>query len=116
MKLNFDFQGAKFAAKLKADYLAVPLMLQYNFIPALHVEAGPELGFLLSSKVSGSGQSLKVTDQMKKFNAGIAVGAGYYFTDNIGLNVRYVAGLTNLDDSGVNAKNNVFQAGLAYKF
>lgn len=115
-KLNINYAGATFSAKWKMNYLALPLMLQYKLIPDLLVEAGPELGLLMSSKVSGSGQSLDTKEDMKKFNAGIGIGAGYYFTENIGLNARYVAGLTNLDDSGVKSKNNVLQIGLAYKF
>lgn len=115
-KLNMNYAGAAFSAKWKMDYLALPLMFQYNLIPNLFVEAGPELGLLLTSKVSGSGQSLDVKEEMKKFNAGIGIGAGYFFTENIGLNARYVVGLTDLDDSGVKSKNSAIQIGLAYKF
>ena len=56
----------------------------------------------------------------KTFNLGLGLGAVYYFTPNIGVTVRYVAGLTDIAKNrpaGSDAiKNNVFQVGLAYKF
>lgn len=55
----------------------------------------------------------------KLFDFGLGLGAGYYFTPNIGVNVRYVAGLTDIAKNrigGDSSKNGVFQLGLAYKF
>lgn len=116
MRLNINYQGIVIQTKVETDYLALPLMVQYYPVPSFQLEAGPELGILVNSKISGSGQSLDIRDQTKKVNAGIGIGAGYYFTDHIGLNMRYVSGLTDLDDSGVKAKNIVFQIGLACRF
>ena len=114
-------------------YITVPVMFQYNFIPNLYVEAGPEFGFNIVAKekfeqtsvVNGTTFTTSGTDDIDKddintFNVGIGLGAGYYFTDNIGVTVRYVAGLTDVAKdrpSGSDAiRNNVFQVGLAYKF
>ena len=59
-------------------------------------------------------------DDLNNFNFGLGLGAGYYFTPNVGLTARYVAGFTDIYKDGQNAgdavKNNVFQVGLAYKF
>ena len=117
------------------DYLSVPVMFQYNALPNLYLEAGPEFGFMLSGKnkgdvtttvTSGSNTSTvskSYTDKIKKenvntFNLGLGIGAGYYFTPNIGVTARYVAGLTSINKHGGSdsPKNNVFQIGLAYKF
>ena len=119
------------------DYIAVPVMFQYNFVPNFYVEAGPEFGFLVSAKNKGdrtttvtnaSGtttSSASYTDDINKdnlntFNFGIGLGAGYYFTDNLGITARYVAGVTDVAKdrpSGSDAtRNNTFQVGLAYKF
>lgn len=104
--------------KLNADYIAVPVMLQYNLIPNLYVEAGPQFGFLISAKGKSNGASVDVKDNMKTFDFGLGLGAGYYFTQNIGVNVRYTAGLSDIakDNSGDASRNGVFQVGLAYKF
>ncbi|AZB26324.1 MULTISPECIES: porin family protein [Chryseobacterium] len=105
--------------KLNLDYIAVPVMFQYNALPNLYVEAGPQFGFLVSAKSKFNNGSVDVKDATKGFDFGLGLGAGYYFTPNIGVNLRYVAGLTDIVKDrigGDSAKNGVFQAGLSYKF
>ncbi|WP_160137737.1 porin family protein [Chryseobacterium sp. c4a] len=106
--------------KLNLDYLAVPVMFQYNALPNLYVEAGPQFSFLLSSKVKTNNGSYDAKDGMKTFDFGLGLGAGYYFTPNIGVNVRYVAGLSDIfkdrPSGSDSTKNGAFQVGLAYKF
>lgn len=138
---NSDGAGYSYSAKGTSttflNYITIPVMLQYNLIPNLYVEAGPEFGFLLGGK--GSGETTLTTtdngittvdvnnysnkipkDLYNKLNIGIGLGVGYYFTENIGVTARYVAGITDVHKdkpSGFKAiHNNVFQVGLAYKF
>jgi opacity protein-like surface antigen len=103
-------------------------MFQYNATPNFYLEAGPEFGLNVSAKdkvkneTTGStlGESDNYSDDINKFNLGIGIGAGYYFTPSLGLTARYVAGVTDIAKnrpSGSDAiRNNVFQVGLAYKF
>ncbi|MBV8327401.1 porin family protein [Chryseobacterium sp.] len=105
--------------KINLDYIAVPVMFQYNALPNLYVEAGPQFGFLVGAKLKTNSGSLDLKDSTKTFDFGLGLGAGYYFTQNIGVNVRYVAGLTDIAKNrvgGDSSKNGVFQVGLAYKF
>lgn len=110
------------------DYIAVPLMFQYNFVPNFYLEAGPEFGFLISAKdkykntkngstTNAESYSLN-KDDFQTFNLGVGIGAGYYFTDNIGITARYVAGATDIykNNDGDAIRNNNFQVGLAFKF
>ncbi|MDR6525215.1 opacity protein-like surface antigen [Chryseobacterium rhizosphaerae] len=108
-------------------YIAVPVMFQYNATPEFFLEAGPEFGFLVSAKdkfknSTNNNSNTQVAtlnkDDFQTFNFGIGIGAGYYFTPNLGLTARYTAGLTDIykNNSGDAVKNNVFQVGLAYKF
>lgn len=118
----------RYSAATHLDYITVPVMLQYNLIPNLYVEAGPEFGFMVSAKNKvkneTSGETITESgnykDDLKTFNFGIGLGAGYYFTPNIGVTARYVAGVTDYAKerpSGSDAvRNNVFQVGLAFKF
>lgn len=114
---------------LNLDYVTVPVMFQYNATPNFYLEAGPEFGFLVNSKVKSDnefteaiGNEIYKKDNMNSFNFGLGLGAGYYFTPNIGITARYVAGFTDVtkenSDVTTNAKNrnNTFQAGLAFKF
>ncbi len=122
--------------KLNLNYLVLPVMVQYNILPQLYVEAGPEFGFLLGGKSKGdvtiaqsegnftSYQSEKFSDKINmdrfnRFNFGVGIGAGYYFTPQFGVTARFTAGLTNImKDSfdAFKARNNAFQVGVAYKF
>ena len=126
-KTNFTALGTKYSASNKLDYITVPVMFQYNALPNLYLEAGPEFGFMVSAKEKlknesngNSSTSDNYKDNFNTFNFGIGIGAGYYFTENLGLTARYVAGLTDIAKnrpSGSDAvRNNVFQVGLAYKF
>ncbi len=63
------------------------------------------------------------TDNLNTFNFGLGVGLGFNITPNIGINARYVAGLTNIGKtdnpigrSYSESKNNVFQVGLGLAF
>lgn len=124
-KVKYDLIGSnnvEYSTNL--GYIAVPVMFQYNATPAFYLEAGPEFGFLVSAKNKiKSGDSSAAydldTDNFNTFNAGIGLGAGYYFTPKLGLTARYTAGLTKIgkdDNAYSDSKNNVFQVGLAYKF
>ncbi|UBB90471.1 PorT family protein [Candidatus Kaistella beijingensis] len=127
---------SKTTGSTNLDYLALPVMFQYKATPEFYLEAGPEFGMLLSGKVKGdtttstttngtttttsSSGSTDIKDNLNGFNFGVGLGAGYYFTPNVGINARYVAGFTDIAKnrpSGSDAiKNNVFQVGLNYKF
>ena len=93
-------------------------MFQYNATPEFYLEAGPELGLLMSSKLKVNNETIDMKDETESFNLGLGLGTGYYFTPNIGLSARYVAGFTDVikDNVGDAVKNNVFQVGLNYKF
>lgn len=114
--------------KLNMDYISIPVMFQYNATPELYLEAGPQFSFLVNSKFSGPNTTFtNLVNQFNKkenynsFDFGLGLGAGYYFTQNIGITARYVAGFTDISKnnafgSDAKAKNNNFQVGLAYKF
>ncbi len=123
-------QGQKLEYARHLDYITVPVMFQYNATPAFYLEAGPEFGLMVDARdkykstdngtTTGSATNTLNKDDYNNFNFGVGLGAGYYFTPNVGLTARYVAGLSDIKKnrpSGSDAvKNNVFQVGLAYKF
>ncbi len=125
-----NFLGNEYRSDYSTNlgYVAVPVMFQYNVIPNLYLEAGPEFGFLVSAKdklktstngnTDATSTSTLNKDDFQTFNFGIGIGAGYYFTDNLGLTARYTAGVTDIfkNNSGDAVRNNVFQVGLAFKF
>ncbi len=122
------YESNSSSSTLTLDYITVPVMFQYNVVPQFYLEAGPEFGLLVGAKSkfesgSVSGEADLDKDNFNDFNFGLGIGAGFNLTNNIGINARYVAGFTDVtDDSntefGAEAenKNNVFQAGVTFKF
>lgn len=125
----------EYTYKTNLNYLTLPVMIQYNILPQLYVEAGPEFGLLLGGKINGDGRSEVIFEgttttgtesfseniTMKlynKFNFGIGIGAGYYFTQNFGVTARFTAGITEIfkNDYGSKVRNNALQIGVAYQF
>jgi hypothetical protein len=111
-------------AKLNLEYLSVPVMFQYKALPNLYVEAGPQFNFLIDARLKKSASTGALKNATQSFDFGIGLGAGYYFTKSIGINVRYNAGLSDIvktkyqygyDREG-SVKNGVFQVGVNYKF
>ncbi len=111
-KLDKNLYGTEMTWKM--NYISIPLMFKYA-MGAINLQAGPQLGYLLSSKVDGN----DAMDGMAKLDYGITLRAGYETESGLGLNVGYYFGLANLnDDSTVDMtiKNSGLQVGVSYKF
>lgn len=121
--------------KTTLNYISVPVMVQFKPFDNFYVEAGPEFSYFIDGKNKGETTVTSTTggiattqrnsvsetinkDDINKFNFGLGLGLGYYFTPNIGINARYVNSLTKIEKSRPAAENNnrVFQLGLNYKF
>lgn len=121
--------GKEFSDVLKLDYVSIPVMFQYKIVPQFYLEAGPEFNFLASAKnetkLGGHTGELELDSKyFNKFNFGLGLGAGFDITSNLGVNARYVFGLTDVTKEDptypvVNKEKHrlgTFQAGLYYKF
>jgi len=110
----------KNSLKFNLNYISVPVMLQYNVVPDLYLEAGPQFGFLVGSKLKDNNGSVKLDkNTLKGFDFGIGIGAGYYFSEALGITARYVAGVSDIiknNNDGKSVRNNVFQVGLSLRF
>jgi opacity protein-like surface antigen len=134
-ELLYSTQGAKFEESevnyfsketIKTNYLNVPVMAKYYVANKFSVEAGPQIGFLLSAKYKWEevdyGEKTSGTDDakddIKSVSFGLNVGAGYDFTENVSVGVRYNFGLSNISDFDSDAKihNNVVSLSVGYKF
>ncbi|MES2573566.1 MAG: porin family protein [Bacteroidota bacterium] len=117
-ELVYSTQGAKTEAfgpevDIKLAYINIPVLAKYYVAKSFSVEAGPQVGFLLSADVDGE----DVKDIFSSTDFGIAAGLGYDFTENLSAGVRYYLGLSNaLDVSGADSKNSVLAVSVGYKF
>jgi hypothetical protein len=84
---------------LALDYLQLPLMIQYYPVPNIYLEAGPQVGLLLSAqdKVNGfdEGHS-NVKGDFSSAQVGIGLGAGIKASEQIIFYGRYNFGLTDV--------------------
>jgi opacity protein-like surface antigen len=115
-ELMYSAQGASFDyGDSQLGYLNIPVMAKYYVAKSFSLEAGPQIGFLLSAKDDGD----DIKDDLSSTDFGFNFGAGYDFTENLSAGLRYNLGLTNLIDiEGFDstAKNGVFSVSLGYKF
>ena len=123
-ELLFSTQGAKFkddsSVSTNLNYINIPVMAKYFVTKEISLEAGPQVGFLLSANVKDSSNSLDIKDQSSTVDFGFGLGGGYEITENISVGLRYVVGLSKINKESftgsTDAKNAVFQLGVAYKF
>lgn len=120
--------GYIYDEKIKLTYVNIPVHFQYKVVPKLHVEAGPQLDFLLSGKADGkyydpmfdetqTQNNLDIKDRLKSIAFGFNIGAGYAITSQLSASVRYHLGLSEIDDlEGVKMKNRNLQVGVGYTF
>jgi hypothetical protein len=111
----YNSVGAKFDDDVtKIDYLSVPILLRLNFAKIVNIHAGPQFGVLLSAKE----EDVDIKDELESSDLGIAFGAGLDLPMGLTASARYVIGVKDIDVStgGVEAKNNVFQLSVGYKF
>ncbi|WP_346883610.1 porin family protein [uncultured Algibacter sp.] len=95
------------------NYLNIPLIAKYYVTKRLSLEAGPQIGFLLSTK--GGTQDYK--DLFKTTDFGVNFGLGYKLDNGLNFGARYVLGLSNINDvGGMTNKNSVLQFTVGYFF
>lgn len=125
-ELLYSAQGTKFDGPFgedfdtKLNYLNIPVLAKYYIVEKFSVEAGPQLGILLSAKADGE----DIKDYSRSVDFGFNVGAGYNFTDNLSIGLRYTIGLSPISDNDIDneedyydsAKNSNLALSLAYKF
>ncbi|WP_299246440.1 porin family protein [uncultured Aquimarina sp.] len=95
------------------NYLNVPLIAKYYVTKGLSLEAGPQIGFLLSTK----GGTNTNKDQFKTTDFGVNFGLGYKLDNGLYFNARYNLGLTdinNIDGISDKNRNGVFQLSIGY--
>ena len=117
------------------DYLTIPLMAKYYLMDNLAIEAGPQIGLLLSAdreseeRVNGGNinSSEKSEEDIKDSVNGTDIGfaAGLSFNTGTGafISARYVLGVSNINDFSesensvdISNQNNVIQLSIGYLF
>ena len=120
-ELLYSMQGAKYeffgsSVTYNLNYILVPVMAKYYVTDAISINAGPQLGILMSASIDGADakEGLNTTD------FGLNFGGGYNIGDNMMLDLRYNLGLSELAkdkaEGESTTKNAVIQLSFGYKF
>ncbi|MEO5908044.1 MAG: porin family protein [Ginsengibacter sp.] len=117
----YSSEGAKSKSNSNAStnlgYINVPVLVQYMINNGLRLEAGPQVGFLMSAKNKVSGNSTDIKDDLKSAVFSIPVGVGYLTSTGLGFDARYNFGISNIyKESTTKIHSNVFQFGIFYQF
>ena len=120
-KSSFSEEGFDFESTIKLDYLNIPIMAKYYVTEGLSIEAGPQVGFLLSAKAEvkedGESDSEDIKDELKSVDFGLNFGLGYKLDSGLNFGARYNLGLSNVpDEDDFDLKNGVFQIAIGYFF
>jgi len=105
-ELVYSAQGAK---GYNLGYINIPVLVQYMFDNGFRIQAGPQVGFLVSS------------DNENDYNAtDFAISAGVSYVvpaTGFGIDLRYNHGLSDINNSNdVKSTNRGIQLGLFYIF
>lgn len=120
--------SAKETYTSKIDYINIPVVLKYYVFEGLNIQAGPQIGFVVSAKdkIEYTGfdgrQDLEfdAKDSYKNVDFSILGGLGYDLPLGIFLQARYTYGLSNINNDeetdDVKLSNNVISFSVGYKF
>jgi len=116
-ELLYSMQGAKNdMVTFNFNYINIPVMAKYAVAEKFNLQAGPQIGFLMSAKYD----SVDVKETTKSLDFGVNFGAGYDLSENLFLEARYNLGLAQtqkeLTTGETAIKNAVLQLSVGYKF
>lgn len=134
---DMSFSGEQ---KIKLGYIQFPVMLKYFATDAFSLQAGPQVGYLVSAKneykfsssfaddldLNESGTE-DIREEVKKVAFGVNFGLGYEIDDSLFLQARYHLGLADIDSTQEDPneefdidfpkiKNSGFQLSVGYRF
>lgn len=120
--------GANGQITSRLHYITLPVLLIAPIGTKFITMAGPEFGYLFKAVEKYKTVNNDITGRYQHFDWGLDIGAGYYITPQLGLEIRYNYGFRGLtkgimvDQNGTpigtnrDGANRVFQAGLFYSF
>ena len=101
--------------KILSHYINIPVVIKYYYHKSFYVEAGPQIGFCLGSRMQHNEEYIDEVIKMdyKTADFSIVGGLGFDIGNMLSVNARYNHGLTNTAPQS-DLKNRVIQISLAY--
>lgn len=118
-ELLFSTRGASVSEdgddySLNLNYITLPLLAKFYPVTGFSIEGGVLPAFNISAKEKYNDESADLED-IKKFDLGAAIGAGYKLPSGLFFQARYNFGLSEIVEN-VDAKNRVMQLSIGYLF
>lgn len=98
---GFRENGSAFLSKSHLLYANVPVLANFQIIPKLGLELGPEFGLLIASW--GKHKEYLSAIYKNRFDLGVVAGLQYTVAPTIGMTLRVEQGLTNMVGRNVTA-------------
>jgi len=110
--------------EIASEFIELPISFSYSANDELSINAGPFIGFQLSSKtkveMNGEKEEEDFTDQITSVDYGFNFGASYTINENIIIDVRYALGLSNIavteDGDDTTVKSSAIRISFGYIF
>ena len=113
-EINQTILGTNYKTEYKLDYINVPVLAKIYLGKAFSIEAGPQFGLKIGEKYENDDATIETND-VNDFDTAIAAGLSFNFDGGLFITGRFTQSLNEVvKDSG--SKNQVFQAGLGFKF
>lgn len=107
--MGYDFKGI-------FNFINVPILADFTVVEGLSLQAGPQIGFTVTSEIEGAGETEEVDDVESVIFDG-AVGAQYRLPMGLFFQGRYTFGLSNVSSlSEDDVKNSVFSLSAGWFF
>lgn len=115
-EIYYSGQGSEINAgtvkeTIDMKYVNIPVLLRFNPVPVINLHIGPQFGLLTSA----SDEDGDIKDQLKSSDIAAVVGAGLDLPFGLNFTVRYVKGLSKINEFGSGSnKGNMFQVSVGY--
>lgn len=108
--------GSNNTIKRKLNYITVPVLIQYMFDNGFRLQAGPQIGFLVKAESEVGGLTVNLKNSFESTDIGLAAGIGYLSPSGLGIDGRYIFGLSSINKNAPApvTHSNVAQFGLFY--
>lgn len=123
---GYDFRTNTDTGNVTLDYLLLPQLITLNFSKRIQLHAGAQAAFLLNTGVdtTGNGSSGSLFDYLNRFDYGLVAGGeispigGFFIGARINVSLNNVSNGENSPNfiPGINAKSNVVQAYVGWRF
>ncbi|MDY2587603.1 porin family protein [Winogradskyella aquimaris] len=98
---------------VRLNYVALPVIAKYVLSEKFSLDAGPQVGLLVTAK-NGTGSLADVKTDFFDRDFGVNFGISYEFSDKLSTSLRYYMGITDVTKVQAKNYNRAFQ--LAFQF